>query len=544
MSLKQYGIYVAWSPLIDLRSEGLGRQLASFLKGAAEHPDVRFVVACPSWCRETLAQLFEAEGVPSEHFELLSPRSLPLLLRVYLARLKARDRKKPPGRLTRLIRRIRRALDRRRMAIERRIASTRHVLTMIGAILALSMALLALGLLKIILGPRHLLRWARLKTRNVRFLARVRAFFLGSLSGSSRGSIARRFYGHLEETEADLLISMINCRSDVTAWYCPTAFWPEFNRIKVSRLMCVPDVVVADFPVGFEREAGPPMFEKFKKIQSAISGATNLVTYSDHVKWNTLVRRFRSPPKAVHVVRHGSHGLLDVIKIADTADDDVATTTFCHDVFREVLRAQTSEYANSFDNETVGFLFYPTQFRPSKNLITLLRAYDHLLRARYFGLKLVLTGYEHGLSEVSEFIKDRALSHDVLCLHGLTVKQLAACYRLARLAVNPSLSEGGFPFTFTEALSVGTPIVMARIPVTEEVITNPDLQSQMLFDPYDWKDMANRIEWALENRAALLARQRPFYDRLAQRTWRQVVDDHIEILDRIAAQGCSVAAKT
>jgi hypothetical protein len=65
-----------------------------------------------------------------------------------------------------------------------------------------------------------------------------------------------------------------------------------------------------------------------------------------------------------------------------------------------------------------------------------------------------------------------------------------------------------------------------------------------LFDPYDWKDMANRIEWALENRAALLARQRPFYDRLAQRTWRQVVDDHIEILDRIAAQGCSVAAKT
>jgi len=48
--------------------------------------------------------------------------------------------------------------------------------------------------------------------------------------------------------------------------------------------------------------------------------------------------------------------------------------------------------------------------------------------------------------------------------------RIAACYKLADLAVNPSLSEGGFPFTFTEALSVGTPVVMARIPVTEEII--------------------------------------------------------------------------
>ena len=56
--------------------------------------------------------------------------------------------------------------------------------------------------------------------------------------------------------------------------------------------------------------------------------------------------------------------------------------------------------------------------------------------------------------------------------------------------------------------------------------------------------MAKRIEWALENRATLLSRQKPLYDQLARRTWRRVVDDHIEILERIAAQDAGAAAKT
>jgi DNA-binding GntR family transcriptional regulator len=66
----------------------------------------------------------------------------------------------------------------------------------------------------------------------------------------------------------------------------------------------------------------------------------------------------------------------------------------------------------------------------------------------------------------------------------------------------------------------------------------------MLFDPYDWQDLAKRIAWALENRAMLLSRQRLLYDQLARRTWRHVVDDHTEILERIAAQNGGAAAKT
>jgi hypothetical protein len=84
---------------------------------------------------------------------------------------------------------------------------------------------------------------------------------------------------------------------------------------------------------------------------------------------------------------------------------------------------------------------------------------------------------------------------------------------------------------------------MARIPVTEEMITDPELQAMMLFDPYDRQSMADRIEWALQNRAELLTHQQPFYERMAQRTWRHVVDDHITILDRIAAERCEAGTR-
>ena len=78
---------------------------------------------------------------------------------------------------------------------------------------------------------------------------------------------------------------------------------------------------------------------------------------------------------------------------------------------------------------------------------------------------------------------------------------------------------------------------MARIPVTEEVITDSDLKARMLFDPYDWKDLADRMEWGIQNRGSLLGYQKPFYEKLSKRTWRQVVDEYIDILDRVSSKG-------
>jgi hypothetical protein len=76
---------------------------------------------------------------------------------------------------------------------------------------------------------------------------------------------------------------------------------------------------------------------------------------------------------------------------------------------------------------------------------------------------------------------------------------------------------------------------MARIPVSEEILVDPELAEATLFDGYRWRDMAAKIEWALANREELYMAQKGFYDRqIARRTWQDVVADHVAILDRIA----------
>ena len=140
------------------------------------------------------------------------------------------------------------------------------------------------------------------------------------------------------------------------------------------------------------------------------------------------------------------------------------------------------------------------------------------------------------MPEIGKFVLDNRLEHDVIFLHGLSVPELAACYKLADVVVNPTLSEGGCPFTFTEALSVGTPVVMSRIQVAQEILADPRMQEITFFDPYNWRDCAERIEWAVNHKEELLAIQLKTFSVLSQRTWTDVVREHLDVLDQLASE--------
>jgi glycosyltransferase involved in cell wall biosynthesis len=340
----------------------------------------------------------------------------------------------------------------------------------------------------------------------------------------------------MEAAEAKLLSAEIEKHKDVSAWFAPTAFWPHFNDIRAPRLICVPDVVLSDFPVAFSSVNDERFLETFRLVEKTIRGGSQFVTYSRDVKQRTLIERYGVPPETISVIPHGVNRLDDLIRTSGLSNDDEATDAFCLKLFGSALdKAIKASNPLRFASKGTKFIFYASQFRPNKNVLTLLRAYNYLLKQRHMPHKLILTGNPDGLPEIAKFIQEQNLREDVLCLHGLSGQELAACYRLAELAVNPSLSEGGCPFTLTEALSVDTPVVMARIAVTEEVITDPALQDLMLFDPYRWRDMAGKIEWALCNNALLLQKQRALYDQLTKRSWANVVDEYIQILDRISS---------
>jgi glycosyltransferase involved in cell wall biosynthesis len=346
--------------------------------------------------------------------------------------------------------------------------------------------------------------------------------------------LALRAYRLMEEAEVERMHEIIEGMPDVRAWYCPTAFWPSFNKINAPKLMCVPDVVITEFPVAFS-DLNPRLESNFALLTSAVRSGKNFITYSDWIKRNTLGARFGIPDHRVSVIPHAPQDMSRWISPRATPDSKATSEQHCRSLMMGALHRSRSTYTAGFANPSVKFLFYASQFRPNKNILTLLRAYEHLLRRKFIGHKLILTGRPDVLS-IGELIAEHHLAHDVLCISELSAQELAAFYKLADLAVNPSLSEGGFPFTFSEALSVGTPVVMSRIPVTLEVITDATLQNSMLFDPYDWRDVADRISWAIDNRDALLVQQKALYGQLARRTWGDVVNEHIAVLDRIANQ--------
>lgn len=549
MSVRRYGIYLAYAPTTDLRGQGLGRHLANMLRGAESRGDVRFVLACPGWLQPELKRLFSDEQVSPHAYELISTPGMPLALRIFLMfRRQARwvagwgyGKGYAPGQAPWLGRVSEWVIG---CSISARNPLTALVLlppalVVLGAQVLLSfMREVKWAVRRVTVAARLLAQQARDKgvmKRYVLFLEKVRML----TSRPQSIGFVFRLYRHIEVTESSLLVGLINRRRDIDAWYSPTAFWPEFNDIRGPKLMCVPDVVLSNFPVGFALTGDDRMMHAFARVEYAVRGADHYVTYSQDVKWNTVVGRYGADPGRVHVVPHGDNSLGGFLN-PETGEGAGRLDEQGRALLREAMRKSSNpDYTAGFANMQFKYLFYASQFRPNKNVLTLLRAYEWLLRDKHVGVKLILTGNLEAMPEIRHFIEERGLTRDVLCLRGLSVRQLTACYLLARLAVNPSLSEGGFPFTFDEALSVGTPVVMSRIGVTEEVITDPELQADMLFDPYDWQDMACKIEWALENREQLYQKQKPVYDSRSQRTWAHVVDDYVGLLDAISRESAA-----
>jgi glycosyltransferase involved in cell wall biosynthesis len=540
MPVKTYGIFLAYQPTVDLHSEGLGRYLAEFLKGAQERDGLHLVIACPSWLRGSLTELLDTAGIRTEDVEIISPSKKPLLLVLREGYLTLRSRRRGRGPVRAFFDATRTLCSKAEARIEKHLAGTRSLflVALFGLILSLAFVAGAVGLM--IARPFKaffkLMRKIKSRVMQAPAIVQIRTSLVGLIAASQGDLRAVRMYRHLVEAEENLILRLIRQRKDVCAWYCPTAFWPHFNDIQAPRLMCVPDVVLADFPIAFADMPSSKLLGDFREVERAIQGGEYFVTYSEDVKWRTLVDRYHADPSKVAVVRHGANRLDGLITVSGFPDNEAATEALCRSLFRSALqKSSVREHAETYGSAEICFLFYASQFRPNKNILSLLKAYDYLLRRRHIGHKLVLTGSLENFPGIRRYITEHQLENDVLCLHGLSLQELAACYRLADLAVNPSLSEGGCPFTFTEALSVGTPVVMARIAVTEEVVTQPDLQEFMLFDPYDWKNMADRIEWALNNRRLLFERQKPFYEQLTHRTWRHAVDEYLEILDRISS---------
>lgn len=556
--MKKIGIFLMFAPDQTLLNHGIGRLLCFIVAAAAN--SVQIVVAAPKWYKNAIIELFKDHNIDPEKIEILTTTEEPCLIKakdkvVQLIKSSGGNKKQAGHEVCNNEQK-----DKAELSVSHNSAkSNQNPIRLLiqkmenflffglaspswKAFLASVIFVVALSpfLLIAFLGNKIIALFKGVAHQTVKLLKNIINRYFSSykkylvkptfsLKIFKNNKLARKTYDVMYKQEVDKLIKIINTREDIKLWFSPTIFWPEVTNIKALKVATAPDIVFLDFPTQFNT----PLFYKiYRKIQDTIKGVDHLICYSDYVKNAQLTNRFPVNEESVTVIKHG---LIDLKKYLVPKEKDQSTTQLAKDILKKYRdeKLQENQYLKDFDFSDVKFIFYSSQMRQHKNFLNLIKAYEILLRERYLGIKLIVTASLDEDKNVAEYVKKRRLQYDILSFHNIPSEVLAAVNHLAVCVVNPTLFEGGFPFTFSEAYSVGTPSIMSSIPVTEELIDSELLKEKMLFDPYDVKDMVEKIAWGIEHRNQLYEIQKPLYDKFIDRSWSVVANEYLKVFERV-----------
>jgi len=199
------------------------------------------------------------------------------------------------------------------------------------------------------------------------------------------------------------------------------------------------------------------------------------------------------------------------------------------ELFSAGVRAPLHRHFCDFPFERADYLVaVPTGGDPGP----LLAAFATVLRRHRRSLTLVIDGRlprgEGPLDEVERL----GLSFDVAEARGLSEAGRARLLRHARAVVVDGDGDC-LPAAFSEAVALGTPVVMAGSPATRETLTTNELAAAEHCDAASGPDgLVRAILHALDHRDEVLARQRAILARLAARTWADAAAAMLGLAER------------
>ncbi len=238
------------------------------------------------------------------------------------------------------------------------------------------------------------------------------------------------------------------------------------ERSGIASVVTIHDLIFERFP-----ELYPPIDRRIyaAKARSALRRAGLVVAVSEQTK-RDLVELYGADPARIRVVYQT-----------------------CHEAFRgevpeERLRAVAARY-----ELPPRFLLAVGTIERRKNLLVALRALEKLP-----GVLLVAVGRPTPYAEeLIAFARAHRLTDRVRLLSGVSTPDLAAMYRLATLALYPSLFEG-FGIPIVEALFSGTPVVTT----TGGCFVEAGGPGSAYVDPHDADGLRETIARLLEDEGA------------------------------------------
>lgn len=551
------GMYMAYAPSIrkfSLKQEGLGRYSSILMKALVENGH-SVVIACPKYCVAAVKELLEEQNLSENNVKIVSSKKNPIVVEIFEKWKNRTPKKRGSGKIKRIMIKIFQKMMSFVFTEQSIIKLTLASIIGFFCMLILGIAGTVFGILALALAGIFFLfyktiKWIQKRKHDFKhnFLLRkfVHLYYEIKKVYVKEG---QKLMEYVRQDAMEEVLHKISCMEDKPdVWYSPTAFWPEFNKVEGKKILCAPDLVTIEFAEGFSK--GRVAFST-ENTRTALEGGTYFITYSEYIAKNLLIDKLGKCRKNVKVIPHAMNDMLQYLDIKNTfklgvykydINEYFAKNIIMPGVISNNIGMQY--YLSGFAFGDMKYMLYPSQIRDNKNMWTLIRAYEHLLRGGRISAKLILTCDITLEPELFRYIKEKRLQYDVLFFRSVTSQQLAALYMCAQLVVTPTLYEGGFPFTFGEGMSVGTPSLMSDIPQVKEVLLKYgylDKAENWLFDVYSEKDLSDKLYYALNHIDELKNAQQELFDLLNQRTWRQVGEEYIQVFDEIMKSNTKIA---
>lgn len=180
----------------------------------------------------------------------------------------------------------------------------------------------------------------------------------------------------------------------------------------------------------------------------------------------------------------------DILKVFKINPDKIKVIYLAADdkVFAEVNKDNIEEIKSKYKINNTPVLLYVGQFRPHKNIPSLISAFNILRKE--MDCKLVILGKPDPKHQrFFDLLNESEYKKDIILPGFVSNEELASWYKIADLFVFPSLYEG-FGLPGLEAMAAGTPVVASNTSSLPEVYQN----AAIYFDPLKPEDIAGKIK--------------------------------------------------
>jgi glycosyltransferase involved in cell wall biosynthesis len=176
------------------------------------------------------------------------------------------------------------------------------------------------------------------------------------------------------------------------------------------------------------------------------------------------------------------------------------------------------------------YLLYVGTIEPRKNLLTLIRAYDELLKTSPHRPQLVLCGGRGWLSDgIFKLVEELHLKDQIRFTGYVDDIDLPALYSAASVFVYPSLYEG-FGLPPLEAMACGTPVVVSNTSSLPEVVAKAGL----MHEPYNYRELAECITTLFNDVATYDHFKRAGLEQASHFSWERVAHETQVIYDEVS----------